>query len=248
MGMKDPVRDLPKAIIISVFLVTVFYALANIAFYTTLNVSEVLGSEAVAVTFAGRLYGPFAFLIPVAVALSTFGGVNGILLASSRLIYSGACEGQMPEILSMIQIKRMTPAPSVLSVAILSCCYLFSSSIFALMNYVGFATWLSIGLAVFCLPYLRWKHPEWERPIKVNLIFPTIYIICSILVTLVPMMASPKETGIGCAIIASGIPVYFILVSEYPLQKPVPIRQFLANTTIRLQKLFVVVTPVKKLD
>ena len=96
--MKDPVRDLPKAIIISVFLVTVFYTLANIAFYTTLNVSEVLGSEAVAVvsdslpnillpflkTFAGRLYGPFAFLIPVAVALSTFGGVNGILLASSR--------------------------------------------------------------------------------------------------------------------------------------------------------------------
>ena len=47
--MKDPVRDLPKAIIISVFLVTVFYTLANIAFYTTLNVSEVLGSEAVAV-------------------------------------------------------------------------------------------------------------------------------------------------------------------------------------------------------
>ena len=50
--MKDPVRDLPKAIIISVFLVTVFYALANIAFYTTLNVSEVLGSEAVAVVSA----------------------------------------------------------------------------------------------------------------------------------------------------------------------------------------------------
>ena len=50
--MKDPVRDLPKAIIISVFLVTVFYAMANIAFYTTLNVSEVLGSEAVAVVSA----------------------------------------------------------------------------------------------------------------------------------------------------------------------------------------------------
>ena len=109
--MKDPVRDLPKAIIISVALVTIFYVLANVAFYTTLNVPEVLGSEAVAVvsvasfcgrilsthylnvvichplscqTFAGRLYGPFAFLIPVAVALSTFGGVNGILLASSR--------------------------------------------------------------------------------------------------------------------------------------------------------------------
>ena len=47
--MKDPVRDLPKAIIISVALVTIFYVLANVAFYTTLNVPEVLGSEAVAV-------------------------------------------------------------------------------------------------------------------------------------------------------------------------------------------------------
>ena len=117
--MKDPVRDLPKAIIISVALVTIFYVLANVAFYTTLNVPEVLGSEAVAVvsvpspcsscilsthylsvefchslsfqTFAGRLYGPFAFLIPVAVALSTFGGVNGILLASSRYDQNNVC-------------------------------------------------------------------------------------------------------------------------------------------------------------
>ena len=83
------------------------YVFTNIAFYTTLSVPEVLGSEAVAVvrapkdeiflmevvycpsnsafqTFAERLYGPFAFLIPVFVAMSTFGGVNGILLTSRR--------------------------------------------------------------------------------------------------------------------------------------------------------------------
>ena len=46
--MKDPVKDLPKAIAISIVLVTVVYALTNIAFYTTLSVPEVLGSEAVA--------------------------------------------------------------------------------------------------------------------------------------------------------------------------------------------------------
>lgn len=76
-------------------------------------------------------------------ALSTFGAVNGILLTSSRLFYAGANEGQMPEILTMIQIQRFTPTPAVLAMALLSMLYLTVSDIFALINYVGFATWVS---------------------------------------------------------------------------------------------------------
>lgn len=78
-------------------------------------------------------------------ALSTFGAVNGILLTSSRLFYAGACEGQMPEILTMIQIQRLTPTPAVLIMALLSMVYLTVSDIFALINYVGFATWVRKG-------------------------------------------------------------------------------------------------------
>ena len=46
---QDPVKNLPRAIAISCVLVTVVYVLTNVAFYTTLSVPEVLGSEAVAV-------------------------------------------------------------------------------------------------------------------------------------------------------------------------------------------------------
>merc|ERR1711990_858964 len=92
----------------------VVYVFTNIAFYTTLSVPEVLGSEAVAVTFANLLYGPFAIFIPIFVAMSCFGGVNGILLTSARLFYAGGVEGQMPEVLSMLQTTKMTPAPAVL--------------------------------------------------------------------------------------------------------------------------------------
>ena len=67
--------------------------------------------------------------------------------------------------------------------------FCISSNIVQLMNYVGFATWFSIGAAVLCVPYLRRKCPDLERPIKVHLAFPIIYLI----MTLVrPPMTSSK--------------------------------------------------------
>jgi len=242
--MKDPVRDLPKAIGISCLLVTVVYVMTNVAFFSTLDVSEILGSDAVAVTFADRLYGYMAWIIPVFVAMSTFGAVNGVLLTSSRLFYAGALEGQMPEVLTMIQVKHMTPTPAILFMGLLSLIYLTSSNIGALINYVGFATWLSIGLAVGCLPYLRWKRPDLERPIKVSLIFPIIYIICSIFVTVLPMYAEPVETGMGLVIILTSVPVYLVFI--YWKNKPKVIQDAITACTHALQKLFIVVGPENK--
>ncbi|KFM72858.1 Large neutral amino acids transporter small subunit 2, partial [Stegodyphus mimosarum] len=214
-----------------------------VAFHTTLSVPEVLGAEAVAVTFADRLYGMMAWIVPVFVAMSTFGGVNGILFTSSRLFYAGAEQGQMPRILSMIQVSHLTPTPAVICMALLSILYLCSSDIYALINYVGFATWLAIGLAVACLPYLRWKQPNLPRPIKVNLIFPAIYIVASIFITVVPMMADPVGTGFGALIIATGVPVYLLFV--YWENKPKAIRKGIDSVTFTLQKLFVVVPSEK---
>ncbi|CAH1115167.1 unnamed protein product [Psylliodes chrysocephalus] len=240
--LKDPVRNLPLAIAISCTLVTAVYVLTNIAFYTTLSPVEILGSKAVAVTFANRLFGPFAWTIPVFVALSTFGAVNGILLTSSRLFYAGACHGQMPELLTMIQSKKLTPTPSVVIMALLSLLYLTVSDIDALINYVGFATWLSIGVAVLCLPWLRWKQPDLVRPIRVNLFWPILYLLCTIFVTAVPMAASPYETGMGMLMILSSIPVYYVFV-YWP--KPEWFQKGSNGATVFLQKIFVVVGKAK---
>ena len=155
--------------------------------------------------------------------------------------------------LLVLQVNKMTPAPGVIIVAVLSLAYLCSSDIFSLINYVGFATWISIGppltwievkprlnsdielhilqelnsyllqipqtepvcwyklhlflikifnrieifsgLAVLCIPWLRWKHPEWERPIKVHMVWPVLYILATVFITVVPMIAKPFETG-----------------------------------------------------
>ncbi|KAI1288020.1 Y+L amino acid transporter 2 [Halotydeus destructor] len=235
----EPHKNLPKAIFTSCILVTVVYTLTIVAFHSTLSVAEVMSSEAVGVLFAERLYGPMAWIVPVFVAMSTFGGVNGILFTSSRLFYAGAEHNQMPKVLSMIQVSHLTPTPAVIAMCLLSLVYLISKDIGALINYVGFATWLAIGLAVVCVPYLRYTQPDLPRPIKVHLFWPYLYIICTAFITVVPMIADPYSTGMGCLIIASGVPVYLVFIGWK--NKPIWFQKTIGSSTAFLQKLMVVV-------
>ena len=108
----------------------------------------------------------------------------------------------MPEILSMIQIQKNKPALAMIIVALLLLIYLSSSNIYALINYTGFA----------CPLWLRVTKPDWEGSIKVNIVFPVIYVLATLFITIVPMIVTPVETAIGLGIIATGIPVYFVFV------------------------------------
>ena len=86
---------------------------------------------------------------------------------------------------------------------------------------------VSIGMAVLCIPWLRWRHPEWERPIRVSLVWPLLYILATVFITLVPMVARPFETGMGCAMILTALPVYFIFI--HWKQKPTLIKKLLSK-------------------
>lgn len=237
--LQDPVKNCPRAIWISITLVTFVYTFSNVAYFTTVSREEVLGGAAVAVMFAKRLYSFMWVIMPIFVSLSTFGGVNGILFTSSRLFYVGARQGHMPQILSMVQVKRLTPMPAVVFMGLLSLVYLTSSDMYALINYVSFVNWLAIGLSVFVLLWLRYKQPNLPRPIRVPLVFPITYVLLSIVLVLLPLYSSPTETGFGCLIIATGLPVYVIFI--YWENKPKTFIRFIDKITLATQKLMMCV-------
>jgi len=194
-------------------------------------------------TFSQYLYSYMWWIMPVFVALSTFGGVNGILFTTARLFFVGAREGHMPEVLSMVQITRMTPAPAVIFMGLTSLVYLASTDMYRLINYVAFVNWLAIGLSVVALLYFRWKRPNMNRPIKVWLGFPIFYVAFTVFLVVVPLYASPTETGMGCLIIATGIPVYVIFVVWK--NKPKAFQRMMNSFNTSVQKLLLVMAEEK---
>ncbi|XP_055268289.1 asc-type amino acid transporter 1 isoform X6 [Moschus berezovskii] len=167
--LVDPRKNLPRAIFISIPLVTFVYTFTNVAYFTAMSPQELLASNAVAVTFGEKLLGYFSWVMPVSVALSTFGGINGYLFTSSRLCFSGAREGHLPSLLAMIHVRRCTPIPALLVCCGATAVIMLVGDTYTLINYVSFINYLCYGVTILGLLVLRWRRPALHRPIKLHL-------------------------------------------------------------------------------
>ncbi|KAF5298379.1 hypothetical protein FQR65_LT01157 [Abscondita terminalis] len=210
--LQDPYKNLPRAIWIALPTVTVVYVLANVAYFAVLTNDEMLSTPAVAVVFASKTIGSFYWIVPIFVALSTFGGVNGILFTSARLFLIGSQEGHLPAIFSFIHIKRMTPVPSLMFTCAASLAMLFVSDVFVLINYYSQILWFSVAACVAGMLWLRYKNPDQERPIKVNIAIPIIFILCCLFIVFYPIPDNPVSSAVCLAITLSGIPFYYVFV------------------------------------
>merc|ERR1719510_1255264 len=113
-------------------------------------------------------------------------------------------------------MSHLTPIPCLLLLCVITLVMLMISDIYILINFNSFVESLFILGSIAGLILLRWKQPERERPIKVNIILPiTFFLVCIFLVCL-PIGVHPKTVLVGLAIIASGVPVYLIFVHWSP--------------------------------
>lgn len=233
--LKNPFRNLPFAIYISLPMVTIIYLLANVAYFVVLTADEVQSANAVAVTFGEKILGVVSWIMPVSVALSTFGGLNGGIFASSRLFFVGARQGHLPTCLAMINVSHFTPAPSLVFLCLLSLLYLTNTDVFVLITYTAFSEAMFIMLSVGGLLWLRIKQPNTKRPIKVNIILPILFFLISLFLVVLPFFSQPLETSIGAGIMLSGIPVYFLTI--YWKDKPLAYRRTICVVTEYVQKI-----------
>ncbi|KFV83128.1 B(0,+)-type amino acid transporter 1 [Struthio camelus australis] len=211
--LKNPYRNLPLSIIIGIPLVTVCYVLINVSYFTVMTSTELLQSQAAAVTFGDRVLYPASWIVPLFVAFSTIGSANGTCFTAGRLVYVAGREGHMLKVLSYVSVKRLTPAPAIIFYGAITIIYIFPGDIDTLINYFSFAVWIFYGLTVFALIVMRFTRRELRRPIRIPIVIPIIVTLVSVLLVLAPIITAPEMAYLYCALfILSGFIFYVLFV------------------------------------
>ncbi|KAK6174123.1 hypothetical protein SNE40_017456 [Patella caerulea] len=237
--VKQPGRDLPRSVYISFIIVISQYILTNVAYFTILSPTEVLGSSAVALLFIQRLYKPITAVIAVFVALTSIGALNASIMGLPRLLFAGARVGHMPVILGMIHTKYRTPWPATFVMMAWSLVMLYAGGLETMMQYISlFSTIMGIAV-VTTLLLLRYKQPDLHRPYKVMLFVPILELLVNMAVLVLGIYQKPHQMGIGLAILFGGIPIYWLGVLWK--NKPKEFTDLVEFWTVTAQKLLVLV-------
>ncbi|XP_053113635.1 cystine/glutamate transporter-like [Hemicordylus capensis] len=237
--LVKPERNIPLAVIVSVITVIVGYMLTNVSYYTVLTATDVLASQAVAVSFARKAFQSLISVVPVLVSLSCFGTMNGGIFTFSRTLFVASREGQWPPLFSMIHIQRHTPLPAVMLMFPLVTAMICVGDLYHLLNFFSFSRWLFIGLATLGLIVHRCRHPEILSPFKVPLAIPVSFTIICLFTVGMSFYSDPISISIGCAMVLSGFPVYYLLLVNQSMRKCC--RTTFCYLTLKLQILLKVV-------
>ncbi|XP_040204470.1 b(0,+)-type amino acid transporter 1-like isoform X1 [Rana temporaria] len=211
--LKNPEVSLPRALMISIPLVTCIYLLVNVSYFAVMTPQEFLSSDAVAISWGLKVLGSWTWIMSLGAALSTFGSANGVFFSGGRVCFVAAREGHLPNILSMVHVKRLTPSPALILTSAISLIMIIPSDFSTIVNYTSFTTWLFYGTTIAGLIYMKIKKPDIPRPYKVPIIIPGIVLIAAIYLVLAPIIDSPQLEYLYVVLfILSGVIVYIPVV------------------------------------
>ncbi|XP_066241737.1 b(0,+)-type amino acid transporter 1-like [Saccopteryx leptura] len=230
--LKNPQQNLVWALMIAIPLVTGLYILVNISYLLVLSPNEILSSDAMAVTWGNQVLGAWAWLVPLAVTLSTFGSANAVFFSGSRVCYVAGREGHMPQLLSMVHVHRLTPAPALMFTAVVALVLVIPGDFSTIVNFLSFLAWVTYGTTISCLLYLRMKNTDLPRPYKVPTAIPALVLLASLYLVLAPIIDHPQTEFLYLFLfLLSGVLVYILFV-HFP-RRP----KCLQTATLHLQLL-----------
>jgi len=212
--IRQPERNIPRALIAGTLIVTAVYLLTNLAYLKALPVDRLSGEVRVAEKAAAALFGPVATgLISGAVLVSTLGATNGVLLTGARVYFAMARDGLFLSAAARVHRRYRTPSVALWAQGAWACLLALSGRFEQLFTYSTFAVmliYLAAGASVFML---RRKRPDAVRPYRVPGYpwVPGVFLVATGLLLVNTVLTRPVESLAGLGFLVAGVLVYMWL-------------------------------------
>ena len=220
----NPMRNIPRALIMGTFIVTILYLLINVVYLFILPLHgmtdgktvmergiQFATSDRVATAAMFQILGSGAAVImAIIVMISTFGCDNGIILSGARVYYAMANDNLFFRKAAQLNNKGV-PAVGLWVQAVWCSILCLSGTYGQLLDYVIFAALIFFMLTILAIFVLRKKRPETERPYRAfgYPVIPALYILLCLGIEIILLINKPKFTWPGMIIVISGVPVYY---------------------------------------
>jgi len=213
--IENPKKNVVKAMILGTSAVMALYLLVNFVYLNALDRDSIAfaANDRVAVAAAEKMFGNAGtIIIAILVMISTFGCVNGIVLAGARVFQTMAKDGLFLKS-AVENNKNGVPEKSLWMQGIWASLLCLSGQYGNLLDMVSFVIVLFYMLTVFGVIYLRIKRPEMERGYKTFLypFTPVLYLLIGTAFCILLLIYKPDYTLPGLGLILLGLPVYFFI-------------------------------------
>jgi APA family basic amino acid/polyamine antiporter len=211
--LHPPERNVPRALVLGIGALILIYVTVNVAYLYALSIEDMKGVTRIAEKTATVLMGPSgASFIALTVVISTFGCNAAGLLGGSRVLFAMGRDGVFLPAASRVHSIYRTPHVAIVALTAWSMLLALSGTYEQLFTYVMFASILfsmAAGVALFVLrrtqagtprPYRVWGYP----------VVPALFVLGSGAFVLNTLVERPVESITGLALVALGLPVYWL--------------------------------------
>jgi APA family basic amino acid/polyamine antiporter len=211
--VENPGKNIPRALIFGVLAVMSIYLLTNVAYFYVLPAPAVAQSNRVASDVAKAFLGDAGGdAVALAAMISIFAALNGSILSGARVPFAMARDGYFFRAFGHVHPTHRSPHVSTLALSGWAALLVLSGGYEQLFTYVIFASWILYGMAAATVFVLRRKRPDLPRPhLAVGYpVVPLFFVGMATMLVVMTLMDSPRESLRGLALIALGIPFYWI--------------------------------------
>ncbi|HEU0299834.1 MAG TPA: amino acid permease, partial [Longimicrobium sp.] len=212
--VRRPERNLPLALALGTGLVTVLYVLANFAYLSVLTLDQIKTApqDRVGTLALEHMFGPVGqYLMAGAILISTFGCINGLILAGARVYFAMARDGLFFAKAGTVN-RNEVPAWALIAQGIWTALLTLTGTYGQLLDYVIFAALIFYVATMIALFRLRKLMPDLPRPYRAfgYPVVPALYMLAAAGVALILLVAKPVYSFSGLAVVLLGIPVYLL--------------------------------------